>query len=227
MGAEWSNEHVSFAGNVFYNTVTDYIFYQKLTALADPLQDSTLHLEDKTFYVFQYDQSNAKLYGAELVLDLHPHPLDGLHIENTLSYVKGAFVNALGGSKNLPGIPPFRMITELRYEMDKPTAHTKNTYFSVQLDNVAAQNNPFVGYNTETATPGYTLINLGAGTQIIHKGKQLCSISVVAQNLTDVAYQNHLSRLKYLDSNPITGRMGVFNMGRNYSIKLNVPLVFD
>jgi hypothetical protein len=24
-----------------------------------------------------------------------------------------------------------------------------------------------------------------------------------------------------------TGRMGVFNMGRNFSIKVNVPLVFD
>ena len=29
---EWSNEHMSVAGNVFYNTVNDYIFYQKLTA---------------------------------------------------------------------------------------------------------------------------------------------------------------------------------------------------
>jgi len=227
LGAEWSNEHVSFAGNVFYNTVTDYIFYQKLTAVVDPLQDSTLHLEDKTFYVYQYDQSNAKLYGAEMVLDLHPHPLDGLHIENTLSYVKGQFDHALGGSKNLPGIPPLRWIAELRYELDKPAANTKNSYISLQFDNVAAQNNPFTGYNTETATPAYTLINIGAGTQFTRNGKQVCSLSFIAQNITDLAYQNHLSRLKYLDENALTGRMGVFNMGRNFSVKLNVPLVFD
>jgi iron complex outermembrane receptor protein len=42
-----------------------------------------------------------------------------------------------------------------------------------------------------------------------------------------VAYQNHLSRLKYTDINPVTGREGVFNMGRNFVMKLNIPLGFD
>jgi len=45
-------------------------------------------------------------------------------------------------------------------------------------------------------------------------------------NLGDVAYQNHLSRLKYTDMNNVTGRMGVFNIGRNFGIKVNVPLDF-
>jgi len=42
-----------------------------------------------------------------------------------------------------------------------------------------------------------------------------------------VAYQNHLSRLKYTPVNLATGRSGVFNMGRNASIKVNIPLNFD
>jgi prolyl-tRNA synthetase len=42
----------------------------------------------------------------------------------------------------------------------------------------------------------------------------------------DISYQNHLSRLKYASENLATGRMGVFNMGRNFSIKLNFPLSF-
>jgi iron complex outermembrane receptor protein len=42
-------------------------------------------------------------------------------------------------------------------------------------------------------------------------------------NLGDVAYQNHLSRLKYAAENLATGRVGVYNMGRNFSIKLNIP----
>ena len=45
-----------------------------------------------------------------------------------------------------------------------------------------------------------------------------------AINIGDVAYQNHLSRLKYAAENMATGRQGVFNMGRNFSIKLNIPL---
>ena len=46
----------------------------------------------------------------------------------------------------------------------------------------------------------------------------------MANNLLDRAYQSHLSRLKYLDPNPVTGRQGVYNMGRNVTFKLVVPL---
>jgi len=95
------------------------------------------------------------------------------------------------------------------------------------MDNVAAQNNPFTGYNTETKTAAYSLINLGMGTQVMNKGKHLFSISLFAQNLTDLAYQNSLSRLKYTDENLVTGRKGVFNMGRNFSLKINIPLQFN
>ena len=45
-------------------------------------------------------------------------------------------------------------------------------------------------------------------------------------NLTNKAYQNHLSRLKYTDVNPVTGRQGVLNMGRNIIVKLAIPLEF-
>ena len=225
VGTEWSNEHVSVAANVFYNMVTDYIFYQKLLSVNGG--DSILVKDNKDFYAFAYHQQDAKLIGAEFNLDIHPHPLDGLHIENTVSIVNGTFKKALAGSIHLPSIPSMRWITELRYELPKNTSNLKNSYASLQLDNVAAQNNPFTGYNTETKTPGYTLINIGAGTQVTKKGKQIFSISLVAQNITDIAYQSHLSRLKYTAENVLTGRTGVFNMGRNYSLKINVPLQFD
>ena len=225
LGTEWSNEHISFTGNVFYNMVNGYIYYQKLNSALGG--DSIINKEGQDFFAFAYKQQNANLYGAECNLDIHPHPLDGLHIENTLSYVIGSFNNAVDNSTNLPNIPPFRWLSEIKYEFGKNNSNNKNNYVSVQLDNVAAQNNPFTGYNTETATPGYTLLNVGMGTHIHRKGKQICSISLVGQNLTDVAYQNHLSRLKYTDENIATGRRGIYNMGRNFSIKLNVPLVFD
>lgn len=224
-GLEWSNEHISFTGNAFYNNVTNYIFYQKLIGANGG--DSIINNEDNEYFAFAYNQQDAKLIGAEFNLDIHPHPLDGLHIENTVSIVNGTFKKALAGSINLPSIPSMRWITELRYELPKNSGNLKNSYASLQFDNVAAQNNPFTGYNTETKTPGYTLINIGAGTQVTNKGKQLFSISLVAQNLTDIAYQSHLSRLKYTDVNVLTGRTGVFNMGRNYSLKINVPLQFD
>ena len=55
----------------------------------------------------------------------------------------------------------------------------------------------------------------------------LFTIFLGANNITDVAYQNHLSRLKYAPVNSVTGRTGVFNTGRNFSIRLNIPLEFS
>jgi iron complex outermembrane receptor protein len=71
-------------------------------------------------------------------------------------------------------------------------------------------------------------LNAGLGFDFVNrKNKTLFSLGFSALNISDVAYQNHLSRLKYAEENLATGRAGVFNMGRNFSIKLNVPLSFN
>jgi iron complex outermembrane receptor protein len=222
---EWNNEHMSIAGNVFYNTVKDYIFYQKLTAKSGG--DSIIVENGDDLYAFAFRQKDAHLYGAELNVDFHPHPLDWLHVENSLSLIRGQFKEALDGSTNLPGIPSARLLSEIRIEMFKKSKAIRNSFINMQLDNVFAQNNPFVGYNTETQTPNYHLINIGFSTQVQRKNKTLFNVSLVGQNMADVAYQNHLNRLKYGPMNEATGRMGVFNMGRNFSLKINVPLQFD
>jgi iron complex outermembrane receptor protein len=56
--------------------------------------------------------------------------------------------------------------------------------------------------------------------------KTIFSIHVAVINLANTAYQNHLSRLKYTDEKLLTGITGVYNMGRNFSLKLNEPLDF-
>ena len=126
LGTEWSSEHVSFSGNVFYNMVTDYIYYQKINSALSG--DSIIVKDGEKFYAFAYKQQNAHLYGAECNLDFHPHPLDGLHIENTLSYVRGQFSTAVDNSDNLPSIPPFRWLSEIKYEFGNAPSTNKNSY---------------------------------------------------------------------------------------------------
>jgi iron complex outermembrane receptor protein len=67
---------------------------------------------------------------------------------------------------------------------------------------------------------------VGTGTDICSKGKTICSIYLYVSNLTDVAYQSNMSRLKYTDTNNVTGRIGVYNMGRNISFKVMIPIDF-
>jgi tetratricopeptide (TPR) repeat protein len=86
------------------------------------------------------------------------------------------------------------------------------------------QDRYYSAYGTETRTPGYNLFNLGLGTDMVHDGKPLCSLYISLNNLTDKAYQSHLSRLKYTPENFATGRTGIYNMGRNLSFKLLFPI---
>jgi iron complex outermembrane receptor protein len=96
------------------------------------------------------------------------------------------------------------------------------------MDHNFRQNKPFFAFDTETATAAYTLLNAGIGTEIVNrKGNTIFNLHFAGLNLTDAAYQNHLSRLKYTAENMVTGRAGVFNMGRNFSLKLNIPLIFQ
>jgi iron complex outermembrane receptor protein len=153
--------------------------------------------------------------------------LDWLHVQNTFSYVSGRLKNPVESAKYLPSIPAPRLITEFRGNFKKFKKDIRNLYIKLEVDNTFVQHNIFFAYNTETATPGYTILNAGVGAAIVNsKGKEICSINISGNNLGDVAYQNHLSRLKYSAENLVTGRTGVFNMGRNFSFKLNVPLSF-
>ncbi len=225
-GIEIATEHVSFTGSIFYNNISNFIFYEKV--LNNARQDSVITDAESgnQFYVFRFDQKDAHLYGAEFHLDMHPHPLDWLHFENTFSYTKGQFNNEVAGTKNIPFIPAAKLITELKGNFLSKGKSLKNLYCSLIGDYTFKQSHPFTGYNTETATGSYFLVNAGIGTEIVSKGKSICSIHLSALNIGDVAYQNHLSRLKYTAVNNITGRQGVYETGRNFSIKINVPLGF-
>lgn len=223
-GVEINSEHVSINFNGFYNRIQHYIFYGKLTAAAGG--DSLVNVDGTDVTAFKFRQSGASLAGFEMNIDLHPHPLDWLHFENSFSLVMGQFGQPIDGSNRLPFIPSPRLQSELRADFKKAGKGLGNLYFKAELDNVSRQNRIFTGYNTETVTDGYTLFNIGAGTDVLHKGKTLFSLHIGLNNITDVAYQNHLSRLKYTDTNNATGRTGVFNMGRNFSLKLNVPIGF-
>lgn len=224
-GVELNSEHVSLNTSVFYNAINHFIYYRKLSAKNG--SDSIVTDGNNQYIAFRFDQVNASLYGVEFNFDIHPHPLDWLHIENTFSYVRGVLTEAQDGSKNIPFIPAARLVNELKGDFFKKGKSIKNLYVKIELDNTFSQNKPFTGYNTETTTPSYHLLNAGFGMDILSRTKPLFSLYLAANNLTDAAYQSHLSRLKYTAENRTTGRMGVYNMGRNFSVKINVPFNFE
>jgi iron complex outermembrane receptor protein len=225
LGFEINSDHVLFTASAFYNSINNFIFYSKLAGAGGG--DSLVEVDGDFIPAFKFEQRAAHLAGAEFLVDLHPHPLDWLHWQNTFSYVKGTFKEAIEGTKNVPFIPATRWLSELKAELLPKGGTLRNLSLYFEVDHTFDQNHPFTAYGTETATNGYTLLNAGITANINSKNKTLFSLYLLGNNLSDVAYQNHLSRLKYTDENPVTGRQGVFNMGRNFTVRLNIPLSFD
>ena len=213
--------HVTAEASVFASTIDHYIFQSKLESSmgGDSLSDG--------YSTFKFVSGIADLTGGEITIDIHPHPFDWLHFENSFSYVIATQRDQPDSTKYLPSIPPAKWSSELKATANKVGNHIANAYAMMELENYWAQNRYYSAFGTETMTSGYALLNIGLGADVISKkGTTLFSLYINANNITDVAYQSHLSRLKYADVNTVTGGTGVYNMGRNVSFKILVPLVF-
>lgn len=190
---EFKNEHVEFFVNGFYNTINNYIY---LSPNGESIDGDP---------VFAYLQNDANLYGGEVGLHIHPHPLDWLHMESSFETVTGKQQN----DNYLPLIPANSVTNILRVEFEKPWL--KKAYSFVKLTTTFNQNNISA---FETSTGGYSLLSAGLGGSF-KLFKNEATVTLSGTNLTNKTYINHLSRLK---------PDGIFNMGRNINIGLTYNL---
>ncbi len=216
----YSSEHVAAEINLFTNSVSNFIFLRKLTTSSGA--DSLLYGNS----AFKFVSGDANLTGGEITVDIHPHPFDWIHFQNSFSYVEGTLGNQPDSMHYLPFIPAPRFQSEVRFNGEKVGRLLRNAYVSFGVEVLLNQDKFYAAYRTETSTPEYTLLNIGIGSDIVLGKRTICSVYITGNNLADVAYQNHLSRLKYADANNATGRTGVYNMGRNVDFKLVFPLSF-
>ncbi|HWY09753.1 MAG TPA: TonB-dependent receptor [Bacteroidia bacterium] len=210
----------------FVNNINNYIFAEKLHSQhgGDSIRlDPALALAAGP--AFKYVQGDATLSGGEAILNIRPAKFKWINFDNSFSFVSAIQKNQPDSTKYLPYTPPPKYRTELKFIYTKGKI-IKNAYIKVGLDYYFVQNKIYYKYGNETVTPDYGLLNAGIGGDICSKKQTLFSLYIYANNITDVAYQSNMSRLKYTALNNATGRIGVYNMGRNISFKLVVPLNF-
>ena len=187
LALEYKNDHFELFVNGFYNLVNNYIFISPNGNIIDNNP------------AYDYVQNDAKLYGGEAGLHIHPHPLDWLHFESSFETVTGKKNN----NTYLPLIPANSINNTLRAEFE--TKWLSKGYAFTKYSSTFKQNKPG---DFETNTNGYNLLSAGLGGTIKVFNKAL-GVSVSGINLTDKQYISHLSRLK---------PDGIFNMGRNFSL---------
>ena len=226
LGLDFTSRYVSAQLALFANRIDNYIFTHRISETIDP-----------DYLTYAYTQGDARLLGFEAGFDFHP--VHSVHFSNTFSYVDARLLHQSDATKYLPFTPAPRWTSELKWELfhhshstilhhhTTDAAHRawfNNLYVAAGLDCYLKQTHIYSADDTETETPGYALLSLSAGTDIQIKGKKVAELYITADNLLNKAYQNHLSRLKYADENNVTGRRGVFNMGRNITFKVVVHI---
>lgn len=235
LGFDYSSRYLSAELALFLNRIDNYIFAEAEVAVPENTSEG--------YRYFHYTQGDALLKGFEAGIDIHP--IHQLHIGSTFSMVDARQLHQPVEKRYLPLTPPARLTAEAKWEFTHNGDHHSaaphhanesadhhrldhlfdNAYVSVGVEHYFRQDHYYSAYDTETATPAYTLLNASVGTDILlRRGRKLCELYLIADNLLDCAYQSHLSRLKYADINTRTGRQGIFNPGRNFTIKVIFPV---
>ncbi len=210
-GFNYATRYFELNASAFANHISNYIYLHRIDSIIEP-----------DLMTFAYAQGEAMLVGFEAAVDIHP--FHSLHIGSSFSYVNAQLLHQPEDMRWLPMTPAPRLSVDMKYELTHNGKVFNNAYLAARMDWCMKQEHYYAAYDTETMTPSYLLFGLSAGTDVLIKGKKIVELAMIVDNLTDVCYQDHLNRLKYADYNVVTGRQGVFNMGRNIVFRLTVPI---
>jgi iron complex outermembrane receptor protein len=187
---EYKISHFEFSVSGFYNHINDYIYASPSGNEIDGVKE------------YNYIQNNANLYGGEISLHIHPHPLDWLHFETSFSTVTGKLQS--GGF--LPQIPANNWNNTIKTDFVLGK-WLEDGFATMTVATTFSQNN-VSGY--DISSDGYTLLNMGFGGKVKF-GKTAFDINLNGNNLLNKTYIPHLSRLAS-DGIPNIGINGVLGI---------------
>lgn len=161
------------------------------------------------FPVFHFEQTNARLVGADFTLRWQPSPA-----WETL--LKGAMVRAkdLTNRSFLPWIPPDQSSVTLRRNLMLPSESRWQGAYTALTCLLMAQQWRVVQERDFAPPPqGYTLLNFDSGIRY-KRGEQTIDIGFSIHNLANVAYRDYMNRFRYFAD----------EQGRNFQFYLKYTL---
>lgn len=186
-------EQLELGGTAFYNQFKNYIY------LAPTGEEYV------GFLIYNFLQTDATLQGFEATLDIHPSFIKWLDINGSYTYLEA---EKKDGSP-LPFIPANKLRGEVRCSFNNESKKLNTWFIKAGVNYVFEQNKPDV---FETPTDSYFLLDAAIGGTF-KINNQALRVTLACTNLADAQYADHLSRYKYY---------GLYNMGRNISLALNL-----
>ncbi len=199
-----SNPRLNGSLNLFYNTISNYIYLQP--------DEEPVYTVSGSYLSYYYKQADAHFYGADL--NLSYALTDRLELDTKASIVQAYNTEE---DQYLPGIPPHRINTDLNYELGDLGRHNfKDSFVGIGGMLVAKQNRSDEQTDPLLAAPdGYFLFQAEAGTTV-YFGRQPVILSISGNNLLNTEYRDYQNRLRFFAAE--TARMLL--------IRVNLPLYF-
>jgi iron complex outermembrane receptor protein len=185
--------------SAFVNRFSDYIFESELPTGTIPVASNPERLTP-----YRFIAKDARFYGAEgeFTFHLYEHDAQRVHLTLMSDTVRATQTT---DDETLPRTPPLRFGAKLDYEDGVWAA-------GAEAKHVAAQNRIAP---TETATAGYTLINLHVSYLLASKANGVSTtLFARGDNLGNTVARDHSSFLK--DLAPLPGRGLLFGVRVNF-----------
>lgn len=174
----------------FYNFFKNYIYLK-------PSDDEWFG-----FKKYYFVQDKAMLFGTESQITFTPNFVKGLKLSLSYNQVVGKLFN----HTFLPYMPAQKISPEIRYDYST----TKYAFYAFANMPIYLKQNRL--HYTENPTPQYNLLNMGLGLTV-KTPKIDYKLNFIANNLTNKAYFDHLSRIK---------NYGFLNMGRDFCLQFKI-----
>ncbi len=200
---EYKNPILSVEFSPFINLVSNYIYF---TPTGEPVEGTDL-------IVWAFDQNNALLQGGELQTKIRPFANKKLVLSSGYSMVRGSNPDK---DKAMPLIPADRILSSITWNLDDFgfLHHSRiqlNYNYVFRQDRLSPRE--VLSYQNQ-ATSAFHLLGAQVGSEF-KLGSQRFNLNLSVNNLLNEAYVDHLSFLRPFNIN---------NIGRNFTVNLNVPL---
>jgi iron complex outermembrane receptor protein len=175
-------QKIRFESLIYFQNIQNYI-------LLIPQNEIRLTIRG-AFPVFQYEQTNAQIFGADLVLNYEI--TTPLNLKLSYSVIKGTDIkNDIG----LINIPANRINAEVTYAIPK-WKQFENMTFSLANQYVFQQQNILPEQDFILPPNAYNLLDLGFAADLNLK-KNKIHLFAKAENLLNTSYRDYLNRQRY------------------------------
>lgn len=186
---------LTFELTVYYNYINDFI---------NSIPVSAEYTIRGAFPVWQYKQTNAKIYGIDVMADYQT--LGPLKFSTNFSYLRGKDIK---NKTSLISMPPLHWVNSIEYRNKKwrnyfakltSTSVFKQTHFpnyNFEIDIV--KNGAVVSETLDISSPpaAYQLFDFITGFSLDITTIHTMNISLGVKNIFDIAYRDYMNRLRF------------------------------